>query len=98
MYILYSPSADRYYVGISQNPFQLLEQHNHSERVTYTRKYRPWKMAALFICGQTLSEARRVERFIKAKKSRRLIESLTDPSTVLKDELAQLVRVPFERD
>lgn len=41
LYILWSPSARRFYIGISENPQQRLRQHNEGE-AGWTARYRPW--------------------------------------------------------
>jgi len=97
LYILYSLSADKYYIGHSENPAQRFFEHNNSVRNTYTSKFRPWKMVALFECGATRAEALTIERLIKKQKSRTLIEKLVNNGN-LNGELAQLVRVPHLRD
>ena len=98
LYILYSLSSDKYYVGTTDDPEQRLWSHNHSERKTFSAKHRPWKMAALFELGNSRSEAVKLERWLKRQKSRRLIEQMIDPGNELKGELSQLVRVPYVRD
>ena len=98
LYILYSLSSDKYYVGTTDDPEQRFWSHNNSERVTYSSKHRPWKMAALFEVGESRSEAVKIERWLKRQKSRRLIEQMIDPGNELKGQLSQLVRVPYVRD
>ena len=97
VYILYSSSTDKYYVGCTENYEQRLIQHNTSERNTYTSKYRPWELKAVFEAGITLAEVRKWENFIKKQKSRKLIESLIG-EVELNGEIAHLVRVPLVRD
>ena len=48
IYILYSESIDKFYIGYSKNPFERLEQHNSSMYNTYTSKGRPWNIKALY--------------------------------------------------
>jgi len=36
IYFLYSESADKYYVGHSQDPFKRLEQLRHAKGIFYT--------------------------------------------------------------
>ena len=94
IYILYSPSADRYYVGQTQDYLARLEQHNTGDRAdTFTCKHRPGELAAVFSCGEDRSVAMRIEHFIKKQKSRRLIERLLDVEFVPMGELASLVCV-----
>ena len=99
IYILYSASADKYYVGYTTDYFKRLEDHNNQEFFsTYTSKHRPWILVAVFLVGTDESTAMRMERFIKKQKNRRLIEKLVDPEFMLLGELSQLVRVPHLRD
>ena len=97
IYILYSETSDKYYIGYSNDYYARVKQHNTSERNTYTSKHRPWKLAAVFECGKDRGIAIRIERFIKRQKSRKLIEKIIS-SEKLGGELAQLVRVPHVRD
>ena len=99
IYILYSSRGDKFYVGYSSNYQLRLIQHNTQEYFnTYTSKYRPWKISAVFECSSEESTAIKTERFIKKQKSRKLIEQLIDPSFQPNGSLAQLVRVPHMRD
>ena len=93
IYILFSPSSDKYYVGHTENISQRLESHNGSEKNTYTSKHRPWTLTALFECTNNRSEALKIEKFIKKQKSRKLIEKIISGEN-LYGLLAQLVRVP----
>jgi putative endonuclease len=97
LYLLFSPSHEKHYVGISDNPRQRLLTHNTTERNTFTSKYRPWELAAVFEVG-SLENARSIENFIKRQKSRELLEKLADPAFQPTGRLAQLVRVPALRD
>ena len=97
LYILYSESTDKYYVGVTDNPDRRLWEHNNILHDTFTAKYRPWIFAALFECAQTQGEARKIEDFIKRQKSRKLIQKIVDQEP-LTGILAQLVRVPHMRD
>lgn len=94
LHILYSASADKYYVGQTTDPLRRLEEHNTSLFDTYTHKHRPWILKACFESGETLQNALAIERFIKKQKSRHLIEKLCDPAFIPNGILAQLVRVP----
>ena len=99
VYILYSESADKFYVGYTSDINLRLKQHNEQMNFnTFTAKYRPWKIAALFSCGGDKSSATRLEHFIKKQNSRKLLEKLIDPNFTLTGFLAQLVRVPHVRD
>ena len=97
IYILSSESADKYYIGHTDDVARRLNEHNHSDRLTFTSKYRPWKLRAVYKCSFVRNEALSIERFIKKQKSRRLIERLIEGEQ-MHGKLAQLVRVPHVRD
>ena len=93
IYILYSPTEDKYYVGYTTNYQQRLIQHNTQEYFnTYTSKYRPWGLTAVFECSSDEGVAKKIEKFIKMQKSRKLIEQLINPDFQPTGFLAQLVR------
>ena len=99
LYILYSSSANKYYVGYTTDYQKRLSEHNTQEYFnTYTSKYRPWVLAAVFKVGHDEAQAIALERYIKKQKSRRLIEQLIDTNFIPNGKLAQLVRVPHLRD
>ncbi len=97
IYILYSQSADKYYVGYTNNVEKRLNEHNSSDRNTYTSKHRPWVLSAAFECGDIAAEAMKIEKFIKKQKSRQLIERIIGGDK-LTGILARLVSVPYLRD
>jgi len=99
IYILYSESADKYYIGYTQFPTERLLKHNEQEDFnTFTRKFRPWKMVALFEASSDKTTALTLERYIKKQKSRKFLEKLSDENQQLSGVLARLVRVPILRD
>ena len=90
IYILYSATADKFYIGYTTDYLKRVEDHNHQEFFnTYTSKHRPWVLAAVFLVGTDESTAVRLERYIKKQKSRRLIELLIHADFVPEGELAQ---------
>jgi len=97
IYILYSKSSEKFYVGYTGNIEKRVNEHNNSERNTYTSKHRPWVLAAAFECGEVEAEAIKIEKFIKKQKSRSLLEKLINGNE-FNEILAQLVRVPNVRD
>ena len=103
IYFIYSDSSSIYYVGHSDNPWRRLIEHNSSELQSFTAKHRPWILKAVFECGNSRTEAIKLEKFIKKQKSRKLIEDMIDGKP-LYGILAQLVivklpdRVPQVRD
>ncbi len=78
IYFIYSASSDIYYVGHSDNYSCRLEQHNNSDRDTFSKKHRPWELKAAFEVGNDRGTAIKIERFIKKQKSRKLIEPISD--------------------
>ena len=74
LYILYSESHDRYYVGHSADLEERLQQHNRGTGKS-TKAYRPWKIIYKE-SFQNKSEAQKREYEIKRKKSRKYIEWL----------------------
>lgn len=99
IYILYSPCFDKYYVGQTHDVSERLKDHNEGNRPNqskkYTYKYRPWELALSFLVGERRSDALKVERYIKSKKSRKFIELILAKKDDY-DQVAQLVRVPSE--
>lgn len=98
IYILFSNSAEKHFVGFTSNPKLRLEQHNSNSSDKYTGKYSDWEMVALFESGESRSEAMKLEKFIKKQKSKNLLLKLIDPDFTPTGTLAQLVRVPHMRD
>ena len=95
LYILYSDSAKRHYIGHSENPHERLVQHNSNDTDKYTGKFSDWKLMALFECGNSLADAKQMEEFIKKQKSKKLLLKLIDPSFIPADKLSILIRVPI---
>ena len=96
IYILYSEGSNKFYVGYTTNYDRRLIEHNESERNTYTSKYRPWRIEAVFQCGTDEGYAKKAETFIKNQKSRKFLERMIEGEN-LTGGLAQLVRVPYVR-
>src|SRR5690606_38737621 len=74
IYILYSPSADRHYIGSAENHEERLAQHN-AGRNKSTKHGIPWKIVYTEVFP-TRAEAFRRELEINKKKSRNYIEWL----------------------
>ena len=74
VYILYSPSLDRYYTGFSSSPDLRLNQH-HCARHGWTSRTADWQTVYRENC---LSEgdARRLENNVKARGARRYLQDL----------------------
>jgi putative endonuclease len=98
IYILFSTTGRKYYIGYSDNPWIRVNRHNSTQVTTYTSKYRPWELAATFEVGTDETIAIKTERFLKRQHSKKLILKLLDPEFIPDGRLAQLVRVPHMRD
>ena len=84
VYILYSESADKYYIGHTENVDKRIHQHNNPIRMTkFTAKYIPWKLIVSFPKYATRSEAMMVENFIKKQKSKKFIQDIIDKKVQL---------------
>ena len=97
IYIIYSVSIDKYYVGYSKDPWVRLLQHNSNTQDKYTGRTKDWKLEAVFEV-ENQSKAIQIERFIKRQKSRKFIERICEEDFKGTGLLAQLVRVPHLRD
>ena len=77
VYILHSPSHDKYYIGQTPDLETRLLFHNELSKTSYTSRYRPWELKRA-IEVENSHIAVKMERYIKARKSkaylRRLIE------------------------
>ena len=76
LYILYSSSSDKYYVGYTEDAEKRLYEHNNSERTTYTSKHRPWILKKSMALGKNRGFAMKVEKAVKKTKSRLIIEKI----------------------
>jgi putative endonuclease len=74
VYILYSATANKYYVGCTENITIRLEQHNAGRNLS-TKSGAPWELKYTE-AFHSLAEARHREAAIKKKKSRIYIEWL----------------------
>ena len=77
VYILYSVSADKYYIGHTEDIDKRLYQHNNPIRHSkYTSKHLPWTLVVYFPKYATRAEAMKVEKFIKKQKSKKFIKDI----------------------
>ncbi len=98
IYILQSKKFDKFYIGFTSDYNERLLQHNTQDKNTFTAKYRPWVLKAVFYVGQDRGKAMMMEKYIKKQKSKTLLKKLIDPDFVPLGRLATLVRVPHVRD
>jgi len=76
IYILYSESANKYYIGYTNDPIRRLIEHNTTDEIKFTTKYRPWKMLVSLEVSDSRGDAMIMERFIKRQKSRKFLSRL----------------------
>jgi len=74
LYILYSESVNKYYIGISNNPQRRLHYHNTSKK-GWTRRGRPWILVfAKQFDSKQLAQDR--ETWIKKQKNNTIIDKI----------------------
>ena len=79
IYILYSRSADKFYIGQTPDVQKRLHEHNNPvEKSKYTAKYIPWELILYFPVSNERGDAMKIEKFIKAQKSRKFILKLIE--------------------
>ena len=75
VYILYSESIDKYYIGKTENLENRLNYHNSSSNKIWTKRGKKWKLIkSIEFKNSTL--ASKAERFIKKQKSRKFIQKI----------------------
>ena len=72
VYILYSESSDRYYIGQTNNLEKRLQKHNLG-LVDSTRHSRPWKVH-FSLDVPTRKDSMKVEKYLKNLKSHKRLE------------------------
>jgi putative endonuclease len=98
IYILYSDSADKYYIGHTNDIIRRLEEHNCAEKNSFTSRYRPWILKASFPVSESRREARIVENYIKNMKSRKIVERLIEHPEEFEVILERVRAIPTSRD
>ncbi len=76
VYILYSQTRDRYYIGSTADTKKRLLRHNAGATPS-TKSGRPWKIVYTKEFDSK-TDALKFENFLKRMKSRELIESLVE--------------------
>ena len=82
LYILYSKKFDKFYIGQTNNLAARLDDHNTSDKSTYTSKYRPWEL----ICTLEFNSrglAMKAEKYLK-KKPRSYIKRVIEEEELRK--------------
>jgi putative endonuclease len=73
VYVLYSPSFRKIYIGYTSDLADRLVSHNELSTKGYTLKYRPWKLIYKEEYSQK-SEAMKREKELKSAKGRTFLE------------------------
>jgi len=76
VYIIYSQSTDKYYIGETNDLFTRVNWHNSKQfQDAYTVIADDWEIFWSLQC-YNISQARKIEKHIKSMKSRKYIENL----------------------
>ncbi len=87
LYIIFSESLDRYYVGETHNIDERLQKHkNHSYKGGFTKSANDWKLVLINEC-LSRNDALFLEKFIKRMKSKIFIKRVIQDSNILSDIL-----------
>ena len=89
MYILFSKSKTKYYVGETHNITERLLRHNdHTYTNSFTKIANDWEVILSFECLNK-SEALYIERFIKRMKSNVFVKKIIQNPEILNDILSK---------
>ncbi|MCA6422201.1 MAG: GIY-YIG nuclease family protein [Flavobacterium sp.] len=89
IYILFSKTTNKFYVGETDNIEIRLSKHNqHSYEGSFTKIAADWKVVLLFPCVSR-EQAIRLEKFIKNMKSKVFIQKLIINPEILKDIISK---------
>jgi putative endonuclease len=75
VYVLYSPSANKFYVGYTSNLESRLLSHNQLRTKDWTKRYRPWELVYTE-SYQTKSSALKREKELKTGMVREFIQKM----------------------
>ncbi|MFA5619606.1 MAG: GIY-YIG nuclease family protein [Weeksellaceae bacterium] len=76
VYIIYSTELDTYYVGETSDLERRMDWHNQKEfAYSFTAKANDWVLFHQIEC-KDITQARKIEKYIKDMKSRKYIENL----------------------
>jgi putative endonuclease len=79
VYILFSKSSDRFYIGHTNDVARRLTEHNNPvSGKKYSAKHKEWDLVYSVPVSDSRSDAFRVERFFKKQKSREFILKLIE--------------------
>ena len=77
VYILYSTTAGKTYVGFTTDLERRILEHNTSENISFTKSYRPWELVYTEEY-ETKLEAVRREKFYKSGVGRELKQEIIE--------------------
>ena len=87
LYIIYSKTIDKYYVGETPDVENRITQHNnHHFKTSYTKAADDWTVLLKYQC-QNKKEALFLEKYTKRMKSRKFIEKIIKNPEILSDIL-----------
>ena len=87
LYILYSSSINKHYIGETPDVSFRVKQHNfHYFNKSFTKAASDWKVALSLECASK-QEAVYLEKFVKRMKSRQFIEKVIANHEILSDIL-----------
>ena len=81
VYVLYSPSHNKIYIGFTSNIEQRMLSHNQLTTKGYTVKFRPWILIHTEVF-ETKSEAMKREKELKSANGRKFIWSLIENKAI----------------
>ena len=77
IYILYSSTSGKTYVGLTTDLDRRILEHNTSENASFTKSYRPWELVYTEQYGTKLEAVRR-EKFYKSGVGRKLKQEIIE--------------------
>jgi len=89
LYIIYSNSIDKYYVGETTDPEFRLKLHNqHAFERSFSKIASDWELLLKIKCTSK-EDAIYLERFVKRMKSRKFIQKILIQPEILNDILSK---------
>jgi len=87
VYIIYSKSSDKFYIGETMNVAERIMQHNSGfYKSAFSKQTNDWKLFWSTECNSS-SQALRLEKFIKNMKSRKFIYKIKENQNMISDLL-----------
>ena len=84
VYILFSETDNKYYIGETNNLERRLEEHlSHFFENSFTKIAEDWELFLKIEC-KDIFEARKIERHIKKMKSKKYLENLKKYPEIIK--------------